>query len=108
MKFSAGVSRSSQTTAAKACSLHSKISPVFLSHDICSDFAGAEQAVLGLINAHRLVDAMFCIRMLRIAFPTRCLLHQRECIWSIAIDFVGRHVDKYGVRAILARRLEHH
>ena len=62
--------------------------PLQASQHVGCDFGGSEQAVLALVNAHRLVNAELRVRMI-LEFPARFSLHLGQFIGRISINLVG-------------------
>ena len=58
MQLGAAVVGAGQAAAAEDGGLHVEITAVLLDEHVGGDLAGAEKGVLGLVDAHGLVDAM--------------------------------------------------
>ena len=58
MEFDAVVVGAGEAAAAQAAGGHVEIPAIFLNHDVGSDFGGAEERVLGLIDGESLGDAV--------------------------------------------------
>ena len=74
MQLGSGVCRSRQTTSAKDGRFHSEVASVLLHQHVCGYFGSTEQTVFALVNAHRLVNPEFCVRVI-LEFPARFGLH---------------------------------
>src|SRR5437667_128053 len=66
----------------------------------------AEQAVLGAVYGHRLVDAVGGEAVRGIDLPARLLFDHRELVGSIAVHLARRGEHEDGLRAMPARLLE--
>src|ERR1700722_14054986 len=95
-----------ETTPTKASCLHAEIAPVLLNEDISSDLGVSEQAVRGLVDAHRFVDPILPIGMVVQQLPAGGLLDERQAIGRVAIDLVGAGKNEARVWAVLPRCLQ--
>ena len=70
MQFCSGMSRTGQASRSECRRLHAKVTAILLYQDVGCNLAGSKKAVLGFIDGHRLVDAVFCKTMAWIQFPS--------------------------------------
>lgn len=90
------VVRAGQAAAAQAAGLQAEVPAVLLHHDVCCHLRGAEEGVLGLVNALGLADAVEILRPCVI--PPLFQLPQRQFVGRVAIDLVGGQVHKHRLR----------
>jgi len=74
---------SGQATSPETDCLHSKVTSIFLNHNVSSNLGSAENAVFAAVNAHAFINAMFIIGMRAVDFPARRHLHERQAIRRI-------------------------
>ena len=106
VQFGSGMGRSGQAPAAEAPGFHAEVAPVFLHQQIARHFGNSEQAVRGVVQAHRFVDAVFIIGVIRANFPARCQFLQRQGVGAVAVHLVGGQVDEHRVGAMPPRHLQ--
>ena len=94
-----------QATTPIARGLHPEIATILLHHDIRRHLAGAEQAMLALINPEGFRDAVR-IRRIRI-FPAGLQLFERNFVGRIAIDLVRAQVTEHRLGRMEACSLQH-
>ena len=104
MQLDARVVRARQASAAKAARLHPEVAAVLLHHHVGRDLRGAEERVLGLVDAQVLADAAEVPGPG--VLPAGLELLHRQVVRGVAVDLVRRHVDERGGRHVLPRRLE--
>ena len=92
MQFHAGVVRAGQATAAQTAGRHVEVAPILLHHHIGGDLRCAEDGMLGLIDRKAFPDPMFVLRI--VVLPTGRQFFKADRVWSIAIHFVGRHMNE--------------
>src|SRR5690606_6058041 len=90
----------------QAGGLEAEVAAVFLHHHVGSGLGDAEQAVHGGVDAHALVDAVLGIGVGRVQLPAGRLLHQRQVVGGVAVDFIGAEEDERRVRAMGAGERE--
>jgi len=71
---------------AEAGGAHAEVASVLLHHDVCGDLARTEEAVLALVDAHRLGDSAVMLRQ-RVV-PARLELDERQLVGRIPVDLV--------------------
>ena len=98
MQLDAAVVRAGQAAAAQTAGLHAEVAAVFLHHDVAGDLGGAEEAVLALVDAQRLVDAVVVAPVGVV--PARRQFVQWQFVGRVAIDLVGAHVDEHAPRGM--------
>src|SRR2546430_8085198 len=100
--------RTGKAASAKHTSTHIKVPTIFLNQHVSGHLACAENAVFGLIDAHRLVDAALAPRMRRLELPTLFGFVPRQAIRCVAVNLVCRCEDEYGIRCELPGRFKQH
>src|SRR5690606_32696357 len=88
VQLSSAMGGASETSTAEDPRVHTKIFSILLSEHVRSHLAGSEQAMLGVVNAHRLIDTMFGIGMILLDFISGIQLNQRQVVRGIAVYFV--------------------
>jgi len=104
MQFHAGMIGSGQATPAQRAGRQPEISTIFLDHHIGGDLRSAEQGMLGLVDRKVLRNPVFEFGI--IVIPAGCQLLKADGIRSIAVDFVGAHVNQRRFRASLTDRFQ--
>src|SRR5687767_6067923 len=97
---------SGKTSAAKTDCGHIEIAAKLLRQYVGGNLRSTEQAVLRMINAHRLVDAI-AVLMLVIDLPSFLLLDQRQAVRRVTVDFVGGGEDERRMGKVVSREFEH-
>src|SRR3974377_1774235 len=90
--------RTGKAAPAKYTGAHTKVPAIFLNHHVSSQFACAKDAVFGLVDAHRFVDAVPAPRVTCVELPALFGFVQRQAIRRIAVNLIGRCMDKYRIR----------
>ena len=98
--------RTGKTASTKHTGTHTKVIAIFLNHHVSGHLACAEDAVLGLIDAHRFIDAVLAPRVRRVELPPLFGFVQRQGIRRVAVNLVGRCQDEYGIRRELPGRFK--
>jgi hypothetical protein len=104
VQFDAGVVWSGSTAAAETTGRHLEVAAILLHHHVRRHFRCPEQRMGALIDRKTLFDSSGEFRVGVI--PTGLFFDQVQTIRSIAVNLVGRHMDKRGLRAPLVRCLE--
>jgi hypothetical protein len=104
MQFHAGVIRAGQASAAQAAGRHAEVAAVFLNHDVARDLRRAEDGMLALIDGEIFRDTVFIGRVGIV--PARFQFGQSQRIGTVAIHFVGRHMNEGRFGTGAARRFE--
>src|SRR5687767_6221284 len=100
------MTRSGKTPATKTYCGYIEVAAELLRQYVGGNFRSTEQAVLGMVDAHRLVDAI-AVFMLIIDLPAFLLLDQRQTVRSVAVDFVRGSEDEGRMRKVIPRQFEH-
>src|SRR5262249_430410 len=88
------MARSGQAATTKTCGFHAEVATIFLDQHIRRHFGGAEQAMQGRVDAHRLIDAGGAEGVVRVKFPARLKLNQWQMVGRIAVDLIGAGENK--------------
>ena len=101
----AGMIWPGQAPAAETGGVHLEITPVFLRQDIRRHFRGAEQRMRGLVDGHGFIDPVEKWMIFR-QLPAGRLLHQRQLIRQITVDFISTGKNKNRFRAVAAGQFQ--
>ena len=102
VQFGARMGRACQAAAAEGAGLQTEVATVFLGHDIGGHLGSAKDAVLGLVDAHALVDAEPVEGVRFVQLPSRFLFNERQGVGAVAVDLVGAGEKEGRLRAELA------
>ena len=106
VELRARVIRAGEAAAAKAGGFHAEVAAVFLDKKIGGKFRNTEETVHGVVDGHGFRNAAEAVSVRRRNFPTGFEFDEREAVGRVAVDFVGRHIDKDRVGSKVARGFE--
>ena len=93
MKLRGRVSRPCKATTSERAGPQAKVTTVLLRNNVSREFAGAKNAVLALIDAHRFIYATRGVRVRWIQLPASLEFNGRQRIRSITINLVCRRIN---------------
>jgi len=99
------VVRPGQASPAQAAGGHIEIPAVFLHHHIARQLGGAEQGMFGLVDGEVFGNAVLVSQVGVI--PAGLQFPKGNVVGPVAVDLVGRHVDKRRLRARPSGRFQH-
>ena len=104
VELDAAVVRAGEASSAEAAGGESEVAAILLHHDIGGDFGRAEEGVLGLIDGEILGDAVLVGGI--VVVPAGFKLFESDGVGPVAVNLVGRQVDKGRLGTGLPGRFE--